>query len=203
MVRIIDDTGEYPKLALDPYDEELRRLEAAARAEDWEREIAIQLMGRVGCRADETTYPTRDRLRWSSSGDCWLVELRGKDTTGGEGKRRDAWVPEDVAENIQRFTSERDRGPRDPLVSVATSSVRRWVREAAEGIVEDGGSERWRSLSSHDLRRSWATYHIVEEGVDVRTMMAIGGWSDYSAIEPYLGEPTEAKIGRTMTDAGL
>lgn len=53
-------------------------------------------------------------------------------------------------------------------------------------------------MSSHDLRRSWATYHMVERGVDVRTMMAVGGWSSYSAIEPYLAEPTEAKIGRVL-----
>jgi site-specific recombinase XerD len=53
-------------------------------------------------------------------------------------------------------------------------------------------------VSSHDLRRSWATYHLVERQVDVRTMMSIGGWSDYSAIEPYLAEPTEARIGESM-----
>ena len=29
-------------------------------------------------------------------------------------------------------------------------------------------------------------------------MMSIGGWSDYSAIEPYLAEPTEARIGEAM-----
>jgi len=29
-------------------------------------------------------------------------------------------------------------------------------------------------------------------------MMSIGGWSDYSAIEPYLAEPTEARIGKAM-----
>ncbi len=28
--------------------------------------------------------------------------------------------------------------------------------------------------------------------------MAIGGWSDYSAIEPYLTEPTERRIGVAM-----
>jgi len=28
--------------------------------------------------------------------------------------------------------------------------------------------------------------------------MAIGGWSDYSAIEPYLTEPTESRIGEAM-----
>lgn len=199
MVRVKDDSGSFPKMILDPFDEELGDLEAAARADDWEREIAIQFMGRVGCRADEVNYPTADALRWSSSGDCWLVEIRGKNTKGGEKKTRDAWVPEEVAENIQRFVSERDRGPDEPIISVTTSTVRRWVREAARQLADDDRGDRWRSVSSHDLRRSWATYHMVERGVDVRTMMSIGGWSNYAAIEPYLGEPTEAKIGRTMS----
>ena len=29
-------------------------------------------------------------------------------------------------------------------------------------------------------------------------MMAVGGWADYSAIEPCLKEPTEARIGEAM-----
>ncbi|MFC7188200.1 site-specific integrase [Halorubrum yunnanense] len=197
MVRITDDSGTYTKCILDPYEDELEKLEAAARREDWEREVAVQLMGRCGLRADEVTYPTRERLQWSSSGECWLLEVQGKDTSGGEGKTRDAWVPEDVAENIQRFVSERNRDPDAPIVSVSTSSIRRWVREAARQLAEEG--ERWARVSSHDLRRSWATYHMVEQGTDVRTMMSIGGWSNYDAIEPYLGEPTEAKIGRSMS----
>ena len=198
MVRIKDDSGTHTKCLLDPFNEEAEQLEAAGRATDWEHEIAIQLMVRCGLRADEVGYPTTDRLRWSSGGDCWLLEVRGKNTKGGSQKTRDAWVPKAVAENIQRFVSERDRAATDPIVSVATSSIRRWVREAAEQLAADGHGDRWRELSSHDLRRSWATYHIVERGVDVRTMMSVGGWSNYSAIEPYLGEPTEAKIGRSM-----
>jgi len=99
---------------------------------------------------------------------------------------------------INKFTIRQIELLYEPIVSVATSSIRRWIREAAEQLADDGESDRWRSVSSHDLRRSWATYHIVERGVDVRTMMSIGGWSDYSAIEPYLGEATGAKIGRSM-----
>jgi integrase len=198
MVRIKDDSSTYTKCLLDPFEEEAAQLEDAARNEDWEREIAIQLMSRCGLRADEVGYATPDRLRWSSSGDCWLLEVQGKNTKGGGKKTRDAWVPEEVAENIQRFVSERNRETTDTVVSVTTPSVRRWVREAAEQLADDGHGDRWRSVSSHDLRRSWATYHIVERGVDVRTMMSIGGWSDYSAIEPYLGEATENKIGRSM-----
>ena len=197
MVRVKDDSGTFPQMILDPFDEEAGLLESAARSVDWEREIAIQLMVRCGCRADEVNYPTRDELRWSSSGECWLIEIQGKNTKGGHQKTRDAWVPETVAENIQRFVSERERGDGEAIVSVSTGSVRRWVKEAADSLVDDHG-DRWAMVSSHDLRRSWATYHIVERGVDVRTMMSIGGWSDYSAIEPYLGEATEAKIGRSM-----
>ena len=59
---------------------------------------------------------------------------------------------------------------------------------------------RWKSVSSHDLRRSWATYHLIERQVDVRTMRSIGGWSDYSAIEPYLAEPTETRIGQALRE---
>jgi integrase len=199
MVRITDDTGTHTKCTLDPYEDELRELERAARTTDTERELAIQFMARCGLRADEVSYPARRALRWSDSGECWFLEVKGKDTSGGDGKRRDVWVPDDVAQNIQRFVSERDRSVREAIVSVSTSSVRRWVTEAAAQLVEEGRGERWSEVSSHDLRRSWATYHMVERGTDVRTMMALGGWSDYSAIEPYLDVPTEAKIGRSMS----
>jgi len=198
MVRIKDDSGTHTKCLLDPFDEEATQLEAAARDTDWEREIAIQLMARCGFRADEVAYPAQEHLRWSSTGECWFLELQGKNTKGGSQKTRDVWVPGPVAENIQQFVSERGRDETEPFVSVATSSVRRWVRETAEQLADNGEGDRWRFVSSHDLRRSWATYHIVERGVDVRTMMSIGGWSDYSAIEPYLGEATEAKIGQSM-----
>jgi len=198
MVRIKDDSGTHTEYLLGPFIEEANQLESAARATDWEREIAIQFMLRCGLRADEVSYPTEERLRWSSGGNCWLLEVRGKNTKGDSQKTRDVWVPEAVAKNIQRFVSERERDDTEPIISVATSSVRRWVRETAEHLADNGRGGRWRSVSSHDLRRIWATYHIVERGVDVRTMMSVGGWSDYSAIEPYLGEATEAKIRRSM-----
>jgi len=76
------------------------------------------------------------------------------------------------------------------------------VKDAAGRVTDAGGGERWRFVSSHDLRRSWATYHLVERQVDVRAMMAVGGWSDYSAIEPCLNEPTESRIGEAFGESG-
>ena len=198
MVRL-DDSGTVVKCWLSP--SELDRLERAAGAADWEREIAIQLMGRCGFRADEVSYPCTADLRWSQEGEIWLVEVRGKNTKGGDPTVRDAWVPEAVAEDIHKYTRERDLAETDPWVDISTASVRRWVKEAATEIAAETDNERWTHVSSHDLRRSWATYHLVERQVDVRTMMAIGGWSDYSAIEPYLAAPTEGRIGEAMRTA--
>jgi len=196
MVRV-DDSGDVAKCWLDR--DELARLEEAAAEREWEREIAIQLMGRCGFRASEVPYPGDAELRWSEDGGCWFVEVRGKNTKGGAKTLRDAWMPEAVESNVRRFSRERGRETGDAWVQVSTDSVRRWVREAAADVAAEAAQpERWQQVSSHDLRRSWATYHLVERQVDVRTMMAVGGWSDYSAIEPYLAAPTEARIGDAL-----
>lgn len=197
MVRI-DDAGKVTKCWLDP--SELSEIERAAGNKDWKREIAMQLMGRCGLRADEVSYPSDDDLRWSDDGDVWLFEVRGKNTKGGEPKVRDAWMPEHVADDVRKYTRERGLDTADAWIDASTSSVRRWVRDAAETVADRSDGDRWEYVSSHDLRRSWATYHLVERQVDVRTMMSIGGWSDYSAIEPYLAEPTESRIGDAMND---
>jgi site-specific recombinase XerC len=196
MVRI-DDSGHVTKCWLDQG--ELAQLESAAGREDWQREIALQLMGRCGLRADEVNYPGDAELRHSEDADGWLVEVRGKNTKGGEPTVRDAWVPDDVQDYLHKFARERDRDTGEAWVQASTPTVRRWVKEAAEKVAQSAAQpDRWREVSSHDLRRSWATHHLVERQVDVRTMMSIGGWSDYSAIEPYLAEPTESRIGEAM-----
>lgn len=113
-------------------------------------------MGRCGLRADEVNYLSDAELRWSEKGDCWFVELRGKNTRGGEPKLRDAWVPEGVEANVRRFSRERGRSTGERLVDTSKSSVRQWVKEAAGEVADEADqSTRWRAVSSHDLRHSW------------------------------------------------
>lgn len=200
MVRI-DDSNDVTKCWLSP--DELDRLERVAGNEwDWQREVAMQLMGRCGLRADEVTYPGPAELRWSEDGECWLFEVRGKNTKGGEKTTRDAWMPADVQDDVHKYARERGITDGNPWVDAGTSTVRRWVKQAVEEIAAETGSDRWLDVSSHDLRRSWATHHLVEQRVDVRTMMSVGGWSDYSAIEPYLTKPTESRIGEAFASGG-
>lgn len=200
MVRI-DDSQPVTKCWLSPA--ELDQLERVAGRDGWEREIAIQLMGRCGLRASEVAGPSDADLRYSDDGDIWLFAVRGKNTKGGGKQTRDAWMPDAVADDLHKYSREHDLDRTDPWVTASTDTIRRWVKEAAHAIAGEQDAPRWDAVSSHDLRRSWATQHLVERQVDVRTMMSIGGWSDYSAIEPYLAAPTEARIGEAMRDNTL
>ena len=196
MVRL-DDSADKTKCWID-YPEEVLTLEDYARDRDWEQEIAIQLMARVGCRASGVLTAKPNGLRWNSDGEYWELEVRGKNTKGGAKTVRDAYVPERVKENLDRYASERNISDDEPYVDASVSTVRRWVRELTDEIANKTDNERWYEVSSHDLRRSWATHHLVEKDVAVRVMMEIGGWSSYEAIEPYLTKPTYEKIGEEL-----
>ncbi|NLV09309.1 tyrosine-type recombinase/integrase [Halomicrobium mukohataei] len=198
MIRI-DDSGKRTKCWLS-YPDEVRTLEQYARDRDWEQEIAIQLMARVGSRASGVVSAKPKNLRWNSDGEYWELTLKGKNTKGGEKTVRDAYVPTNVKENLDRYASERGIDEDEPYVQKSTSRIRAWVREITDEIAEESGQKRWYEVSSHDLRRSWATHHLVEENRAVRVMMEVGGWSSYDAIEPYLTKPTPEKIGAEFSD---
>ncbi len=199
MVRI-DDSGKRTKCWLD-YPDEIDDLAKAAREDDWEREIAILLMGYVGPRASGVCSARPSGVSFNSDGDYWELELRGKNTKGGEKNIRDAYLPRRVKDMLDIYTDERGIKADEPYVDASVSTIRRWVTEAAKRMYKQTGNERWLSVSSHDLRRSWATHHLVERDVPVRVMMEIGGWSSYEAIEPYLTKPTPETIGREMGEA--
>lgn len=199
MVRI-DDSGARTKCWLD-YPNEVDDLAKAAREDDWEREIAHLLMGHVGCRASGVLSARPDGVSYNSEGDYWEIEIRGKNTKGGEKTVRDAYLPRRVKDMLDIYADERSIADDEPYVDASVSTVRRWVTEAAARMDEKTETERWLSVSSHDLRRSWATFHLVERDVPVRIMMSIGGWSSYEAIEPYLAVPTPKTIGREMAEA--
>jgi integrase len=194
----IDDSGGRAKVWMTR--EEIKRLERKASENDWERGIAVRLMGECGLRVSEVTFASNDGLRWSDEGECWFVEVAGKDTTGGSKKIRDAWMPTEIEDEIRKYSRERGLSESQPWVSASISSIRRWISEAGDELADKTDNDRWSFVSTHDLRRSWANYHLVEREVDVRTMMAIGGWNSYDAIEPYLNRPTDSRIGEAMAD---
>jgi integrase len=194
MVRI-DDSGDETKCWLD-FPDEVELLADEAREGGWERRIAVLLMGRVGLRASGVPTAKPEGLKRNDEGDYWELAVKGKNTKGGSKATRDAFVSDAVQRELSNYAKERDIAPSDPYIDASVDSIRRWVREAREELASE--SDRWQHVSSHDLRRSWATYHLVEKDVSVRVMMEIGGWSDYQSIEPYLSKPSPSKIGNEL-----
>ena len=195
MVRSIDDSGAQVKVWLD-YPTDIDALASEARDRGWQRRIAILLMGKSGLRASGVPSAKPAGLSYNDEGDFWQLEVKGKNTKGGEKTTRQTYVPTSIKRELENYAKERDIAPSEAYVDVSTDSIRRWVREAASNLTDS--DERWQHVSSHDLRRAWANHCLVEQEVSVRVMMAVGGWSSYDAIEPYLTHPSSEKIGEEL-----
>jgi integrase len=175
-------------------------------AHSMQAEVAIRLMGDCGLRVAETLDVTAGDVSRMSDGRHYQLEVRaGKDTTGEyeQGKQRETWMPRDVEVLVNRFQQQAGRDIDEPLIDRKKRTVQHWVERAAEGAADETGDSDYLRVSSHDLRRCWANHLLVEEGVSPRIMMALGGWSSYDAIEPYLAAPTEGNIIENMSAADL
>lgn len=175
-------------------------------AESFQREIAIRLMGDCGLRVNEVLDVKPKHISRMSDGEHFELEVvAGKDTTGEyqEGKQRETWVPKDVEAVINRFIQQESIDDSEPLVPREKRTVQWWVEETAEAAADETGDSDYRRVSTHDLRRCWANHLLVEENISPRIVMALGGWSSYDAIEPYLAAPTESNIIDSMAEASL
>jgi len=172
--------------------------------ETFEQEVAIRLMGDCGLRVQEVLDVKPKHV--SRLGDGTHFELKvvgGKDTTGEytDGKYRETWLPRDVEATINRYIQQADVDDDERLVTRAKRTVQYWVKEAAERAAEETGDDEYQRISTHDLRRCWANYLLVEQNISARIVMALGGWNSYDAIEPYLAAPTEENIIESMRTA--
>jgi integrase len=175
-------------------------------AETFEREVAIRLMGDCGLRVQEVLDVEPRHISRMSDGQHFELDVvGGKDTTGEyqDGKHRETWLPRDVEATINRYVQQAGVSDDDVLVPRSKRTVQYWVEDAAESAAEETGDTDYERVSTHDLRRCWANYLLVEENVSPRIVMALGGWSSYDAIEPYLAAPTEDNIISSMATVEL
>ena len=178
--------------------EELRRA-AGSRRDD----LIIQLGAYVGLRAFEIPQIEPRHVKRAGDGDDYRLRVpRGKDTDTGEGKPRDAYLPAATERDLYQFARDEDLDD-EPFVDLTPGGVRAAVRRTTEAAADRTGDEDFRDVSSHDLRRRFAQRLLVDEGVNPRVVMAVGGWSSFSAIEPYLNAPTEDVISDAMGDVEI
>jgi integrase len=190
---------EYKVWMTDAELDELRRAAASHRDD-----LVIQLGGYVGLRAFEVPQICPKHVKRTEDGDHYRLRVpEGKDTTGNGGKPRDAYLPPDVEGDIHRYTNAEDINSYEPVVDLSERGVRDVVKRTAERAAEETGDEDFRYVSSHDLRRRYAQRLLVDEQVNPRVVMQVGGWDSFQAIEPYLNAPTPEVVNEAFEEAGL
>jgi len=100
---------------------------------------------------------------------------KGKDTAGGGGKPRDAYLPEHVESELLRYANVEGIGHDEELIDLSDRSIQRRVKKTAETVAEETGDSDWRNVSSHDLRWHYAQTLLVRKRMNLRVVMAVGG----------------------------
>jgi len=178
--------------------EDLRRATNSQRDD-----IVIQLGAFVGLRAFEIPQVRPADVKETESGQYRLRVQAGKDTSGNGGKPRDAYLPDSVERDLQRYQNEHNIAPKDPYIDLSQPGVRAVVRRTADRAADATGDEDFRKVSTHDLRRRFAQRLLVDQQMNPRVVMAVGGWDSFAAIEPYLNAPSEDVIDDAFRGANL
>ena len=183
-------------------DDEIEALRRAAgsRRDD----LIIQLGAFVGLRAFEMPQVAPKHVSRAGDGDHYRLRVpRGKDTRTGEGEPRDAYLPADVERDLYQYARDEQLGDDDPYVDLTTRGVRAAVKRTADAAADRTGDDDFRDVSSHDLRRRYAQRLLVDESMNPRVVMEVGGWSSYDAIKPYLNSPTEDVVNDAFDGVDL
>jgi integrase len=190
--------GEYKVWLTDEEIEALRRAAASYRDD-----VIIQLGAYVGLRAFEIPQVQPRHIKETEAGGYRLRVPQGKDTTGNGGKPRDAYLPTGVEASLQRYQNAENIAPRDPFVDLTERGVRAVVTRTAEAAADETGDEDFHHVSSHDLRRRFALRLLVDENMNPRVVMQVGGWDSFQAIEPYLNAPTPEVVDDAFSEVEI
>jgi integrase len=198
-MRVESTSGDEHKVWLtDSEIEQLRRVTRSQRDD-----LIIQLGAYVGLRAFEVPQPRPCDIRTTESGQYRLRVRAGKDTSGNGGKPRNAFLPDSVERDLQRFQNSENIAPQDPFIDLEQPGVRAVVKRTAERAADETGVEDFRKVSTHDLRRRFAQRLLVDEAMNPRVVMQVGGWSSFQAIEPYLNAPSEDVVDHAFAEVDV
>jgi Phage integrase family. len=199
-MRLESTNGDERKVWLTDAEIAQLRRHAASTRDD----IVIQLGAFVGLRAFEIPQVQPQHVSRTADGDHYRLRVpHGKDTSGNGGKPRDAYLPPDVEAALHRFQTEHEIARTTPFVDITTSAVRAVVKRTAARAADATGQEDYQHVSSHDLRRRFAQRLLVDEQMNPRVVMAVGGWDSFQAVEPYLNAPSEAVVNDAFENADI
>ena len=182
-------------------DSEIEHLRRATHSQ--RDDLIIQLGAYVGLRAFEVPQPRPCDIRETEHGQYRLRVRAGKDTNGNGRKPRNAFLPDSVERDLQRFQNSENIAPQDPFIDLEQPGVREVVKRTAERAADETGIEDFHKVSTHDLRRRFAQRLLVDEAMNPRVVMQVSGWSSFQAIEPYLTAPTEDVVDNAFAEVAV
>ncbi|MEF8839402.1 MAG: bacterio-opsin activator domain-containing protein [Haloarculaceae archaeon] len=174
-------------------DVEYDRLRSAT--ETHREELIVRLCGEVGLRAAEITrIRSADRVQYGAgNGGCFLTVHESPDGNG-ETTRREAFVPPDVAGDLDKYVRSNDIGETEPIVDVSTRRVQMLVDEVAERAAERHDRPGLARVNPSTLRRLFARRLLFANGVDPNVVFAVGGWERLDSLVPDLESPGRGAI---------
>jgi integrase len=152
--------------------------------EPLDRQIALSLAGKAGLRRKAIVTVTVGDVMHADDG--WM---RVREEASKTGEFRECPIPSALERMVWRHSDSADRGADDSILDASTSSIYRWVREAADELHSETGDDGWLEVGPHDLRRSWGAHLLWDCGVSPMSVMEFGGWNDWPTFKQhYMGE---------------
>ncbi len=198
----LESTGREETFKVWMTDEELETLRRSAKSH--RDDLIIQLGGYVGLRAFEIPQVQPQHIKRTDDGGHYHLRVpRGKDTRNGTGMPRDAYLPQEVERDLHRYITANKIQSGQPVIDLSPRGVRSVVERTAARAAEETGDPDYEYVSSHVLRRRFAQRLLVDNSMNPRVVMAVGGWASFQAIEPYLNAPTPDVVNEAFESAGL
>lgn len=175
---------------LDHYDEEPRR------------QLALELM-LDGLRSEEVPRVCVDDVReLDAESEAYKLRIWESKTD-----YRACPISRDTRQKMLMLKNARQMRQDEPLIDVSDRTVQRWVEYARDELADRADeTDDWEHVSSHDLRRTWATstYYRLDSHYAVDVVMRWGGWTDRETfVGHYLGREPDHLAAEMMEEAGL
>lgn len=148
-------------------------------------DLIVRLCGEVGLRPSEVVtvrqdgVVTVDGTRFLDVGD------------------REAVLPGAVAHALEKYA--RSNNAEGLLFSVSERRVQMVVKECGDRAAAATGDDRFREVSTRELRAAHAT-RLLREGVAPQVVLAVTTYDQLSALEPYLERPDRERIAAAFTN---
>lgn len=126
----------------------------------------------------------------------WWLHVDAKDATDRDRETKPREVPFTdklikVLEKHKNVTDISTLPDDEPLFDVVKRTLQRDVKDAAENAAIATGNDEFEKISSHDLRRYYASHYLFRLKVDQHTVRQIGGWKKVEHMFEYLLLPRD------------